>query len=110
MLWSFKVEGNNNSGGFFAHLFRPAAAQLRNICATFYRELTPALRVSARAADSIQADCVLYSLLAARHDDGAAANDWAQPHAIEWMDLLGLRGRTGYLTCRRADLPVNAVD
>ena len=58
-----------------------AAAQLRNICATFYRELTQVLRVSPRAAESMQADCVLYALLAARHDEGAAANDEARRQA-----------------------------
>ncbi len=86
-----------------------AAAQLRNICATFYRELTQVLRVSPRAAESMQADCVLYALLAARHDDGAEANDWARRQAIEWMDLLGLQGRSGYLTWQRAAQPVIAV-
>ncbi len=87
-----------------------AAAQLRNVCATFYRELTQVLRVSPRAAESMQADCVLYALLAARRDDGAAANDWAQRQAVEWMALLGLRGRSGYLTWQRADQPAIAVD
>ena len=87
-----------------------AAAQLRNICATFYRELTQVLRVSPRAAECMQADCVLYALLAARHDDGDAANAWAQRQAGAWMDLLGVPGRSGYLTWRRADLPVIAVD
>ncbi|WP_054514376.1 siderophore ferric iron reductase, partial [Achromobacter xylosoxidans] len=74
----YTLERHEPLRGGLRHRMQAAAAQLRNICATFYRELTQVLRVSPRAAESMQADCVLYALLAARHDDGAAANDWAQ--------------------------------
>lgn len=87
-----------------------AAAQLRTLCAGFYGELSRALRISARAAESMQADCVLQALLAARRDHGACANAWAQRQAGLWLDLLGLQGRSGYLSYERASLPRIAVD
>jgi len=96
--------------GSLLERMQAAAAQLRNICATFYRELTQVLRVSPRAAESMQADCVLYALLAARQGDCAAANAWAQEQAAYWLGLLGIDGRSGYLTYERASLPVIAVD
>ena len=42
------------------------AAQLRQICAAFYRELTQVLSLNPRAAACMQADCVLSALLAAQ--------------------------------------------
>ena len=86
------------------------AAQLRQICAAFYRELTQVLSLNPRAAACMQADCVLSALLAARSGEPAAANAWARETAADWLARLGIAGRSGYLAYQREGLPVIAVD
>lgn len=86
------------------------AAQLRQICAAFYRELTQVLSLNPRAAACMQADCVLSALLAARSGEPAVANAWARETAADWLARLGIAGRSGYLAYQRDSLPVIAVD
>ncbi|AHV91628.1 alcaligin biosynthesis protein AlcD [Bordetella holmesii] len=86
------------------------AAQLRRICATYFRELSQLLRLSPRAAACMQADCVLSALLAARANEDKATVAWAHEQAADWLDRLGIAGHSGYLVYARAGRPVLALD
>ena len=79
------------------------AAQLRQICAAFYRELTQVLSLNPRAAACMQADCVLSALLAARsaaakclgpRDRGRLAG--AAGHRRPQLPGLSARGPAGH--------------
>ncbi|XXS63342.1 siderophore ferric iron reductase, partial [Achromobacter xylosoxidans] len=57
----YTLERHEPLRGGLRERMQAAAGQLRNICATIYRALTQVLRVSPRAAESMQADFVLYA-------------------------------------------------
>ena len=96
--------------GSFAERMDAAAIELRVFCAAVRRVLKPLVALHDRAADRLQAECVLGALLAARpHTSLSDAEVIATGEA--WLESLGIGGGCGFFAYRARDgTPALALD
>lgn len=96
--------------GTFAVRMEVASAELRMFCAAMRRALKPLVSLHDRAADRLQAECVLGALMAVRPH--ASLSDADMGSAGEaWLASLGIAGGCGFFAYRARDgTPAIALD
>lgn len=96
--------------GTFTERMGAAAVELRAFCSAMRRALKPMLELHDRAADRLQAECVLGALMAARpHASLSDAEVIAAGEA--WLDSVGIAGGCGFFAYRARDgTPALALD
>ena len=97
-------------GGTFSERMDAAAAELRAFCGAIRRALKPRVALHERAADRLQAECVLGALMAVRpHTSLSDADVTAIGEA--WLAALGIAGGCGFFAYRARDgTPALALD
>lgn len=96
--------------GTLTERMEAAATELRAFCMAIRRALTPMVALHDRAADRLQAECVLGALMAARpHTSLSDADVIAMGEA--WLANLGIAGGCGFFAYRARDgTPALALD
>lgn len=88
--------------GTFAWRMEAAAGEQRRFCSTIRRALKPMVTLHDRAADRLQAECVLGALMAVRpHASLSDADVIAAGDA--WLARLGITGGCGFFAYRAGD-------
>jgi siderophore ferric iron reductase len=83
---------------------RLAAVEVRALCQSVRSALTPLVSLHARAADRLQAECVLGALLLVqRRMDGVADAGLLTTWGEAWLAPLGIAGGCGFLAYRARD-------
>jgi len=96
--------------GLFAERMDAAAAELRGFCAAVRRTLKPKVALHDRAADRLQAECVLGALLVARPHT-SLSNAEVMVMGDAWLARLGIAGGCGFFAYRARDgTPALALD
>lgn len=96
--------------GTFARRMDAAAEELRQFCPAMRRAFQPMIALHDRAADRLQAECVLGALMAVRpHVPMSDAEVIAAGQA--WLSRLGIEGGCGFFAYRARDgTPALALD
>lgn len=91
---------------------RLAAAELNGLCPSMRTALTPLVALHARAADRLQAECVLGALLLVhRSAPGLHDADEVASLGAHWLAQLGIPGGCGFFAYRARDgTPALALD
>lgn len=83
---------------------RLAATELNGLCESMRRSLAPLVALHARAADRLQAECVLGALLLVhRSAPGLLDADEVVAVGEQWLALLGIAGGCGFFAYRTRD-------
>jgi siderophore ferric iron reductase len=95
-----------------ASRLRNAAGELRGLCQSTRAALMPLVALHARAADRLQAECVLAALLLVhRNRPGLLADAEVTALGEEWLGQLGIPGGCGFFAYRARDgTPALALD
>lgn len=81
-----------------------AAGELRGLCQSTRAALMPLVALHARAADRLQAECVLGALLLVhRSTPGGLGDDEVTALGEEWLAQLGISGGCGFFAYRARD-------
>jgi siderophore ferric iron reductase len=96
--------------GTFAERMDAAAAELRAFCGVIRRALKPMVALHDRAADRLQAECVLGALLAVRPHTSLSDADLIAAGSA-WLATLGIAGGCGFFAYHARDgTPALALD
>ncbi|WP_347557665.1 siderophore ferric iron reductase [Robbsia sp. KACC 23696] len=98
--------------GIPTDLIEQAAADINRFCASALEALSRSIRINVRAAQGMQADCVLAALLAAQPASGeGGATTEIEALCARWLAALHLDGRSGFFAYRGRDgIPTLEVD
>ncbi len=97
--------------GAFAERMDAAAIELRVFCAAVRRMLKPMVALHDRAADRLQAECVLGALLLAAHPHTSLSDAEVVAAGEAWLAKLGIAGGCGFFAYRARDgTPALALD
>ncbi|CAN7583546.1 MULTISPECIES: siderophore ferric iron reductase [unclassified Variovorax] len=88
-----------------------AAAELRVFCDSMRAALAPSVALHARAADRLQAECVLGALLLVHRHAPACSDSELAALGVAWLARLGIAGGCGFFAYRARDgTPALALD
>lgn len=90
---------------------RLATGELRELCQSTRAALMPLVALHARAADRLQAECVLGALLLVHRSRSVLADSEVAAVGEEWLARLGISGGCGFFAYRARDgTPALALD
>jgi len=90
---------------------RLAASELRGLCTATRAALMPLVALHARAADKLQAECVLGALLLVHRSAPGLSDDEVAALGEDWLVQLGINGGCGFFAYRARDgTPLLALD
>jgi len=99
----FQLPDHAPLSGSLSARMTAAAAELRVLCDATRAALTPLVALHLRAADRLQAECVLGALLQVHRHAPAWRDDEVIALGADWLARLGLSGGCGFFAYRARD-------
>ena len=107
----FRLPDHTPFSGDLSTRMDAAATELRVLCDATRAALTPLVALHPRAADRLQAECVLGALLQVHRHAPAWRDDEVIALGADWLARLGLTGGCGFFAYRARDgTPALALD
>jgi len=99
----FRLPVHVPATGDLSTRMRLVADELRRLCRSTREALMPLVALHPRAADRLQAECVLGALLALRRHESAMGDADVVAVGADWLAQLGIDGGCGFFAYRARD-------